>query len=64
MSWDEFECRFYDHSLLPLRKVNIMEFLESEQGDMSVADYSAKFNEFGWFVPSVFIDELLEDVKF
>ncbi|CAB4309056.1 unnamed protein product [Prunus armeniaca] len=52
MSWDEFECPFYDHYLLPLRKVNIMEFLELEQGDMSVADYSAKFNEFGWFVPS------------
>ena len=53
ITWDRFK-EFFKEKYLPAYVTDHMEmkFLELKQGNMSVADYEAKFTELSRFVPS------------
>ena len=65
LSWDKFKELFYDRYFPQgYRDQKVAEFYRLQQGDMSVREYEAKFNELARFAPSAVASEREKCIKF
>ncbi|XP_024030845.1 uncharacterized protein LOC112094388 [Morus notabilis] len=65
MNWEQFEVLFNEQYFpQSYRDEKAMEFMSLLQGDMSVREYEAKFNDLSHFVPSLVESEHLKCLKF
>ncbi|XP_024018743.1 uncharacterized protein LOC112090813 [Morus notabilis] len=65
MTWEQFKVLFNEHFFPPsYRDEKAMEFMGLQQGDMTVRDYKAKFNELSRFAPSLTESEHMKCLKF
>ncbi|XP_024022415.1 uncharacterized protein LOC112091910 [Morus notabilis] len=65
MTWEQFETIFNEQYFpRSYRDENAMEFMSLLQGDMSVREYEAKFNNLSWFAPSLVESKHLRCLKF
>ncbi|KAF1859170.1 hypothetical protein Lal_00001001 [Lupinus albus] len=51
ISWSTFKAKFLQYFPADLKRKKEMEFLKLEQGNMSVGEYAAKFEELARFCP-------------
>ncbi|XP_024017802.1 uncharacterized protein LOC112090532, partial [Morus notabilis] len=65
LTWEQFETLFNDQYLpQSYREEKALEFMSLQQGDMSVRQYEAKFNDLSWFAPSLVESEHMRCLKF
>ncbi|XP_024027332.1 uncharacterized protein LOC112093353 [Morus notabilis] len=65
MNWEQFEVLFNEQYFpQSYRDEKVMEFMSLLQGDMSVREYEAKFNDLSRFMPSLVESEHLKCLKF
>ncbi|XP_024019523.1 uncharacterized protein LOC112091040 [Morus notabilis] len=65
MTWEQFKVIFNEQNFpQSYRDEKVMEFMSLLQGDMSVREYEAKFNDLSRFAPSLVESEHLKCLKF
>lgn len=65
MAWEQFEVMFNDQYFPPsYREEKALEFMSLQQGDMSVREYEARFNDLSRFAPSLVESEHMRSLKF
>ncbi|XP_024031635.1 uncharacterized protein LOC112094577 [Morus notabilis] len=65
MNWEQFEALFNEQFFSQsYQDENAMEFMGLQQGDMTVREYEAKFNELSRFAPSLIESECIKCLKF
>ncbi|XP_024030286.1 uncharacterized protein LOC112094194 [Morus notabilis] len=65
LTWEQFETLFNEQYLpQSYRDEKALEFMSLLQGDMSVREYGAKFNDLSRFAPSLVESEHLRCLKF
>ncbi|EXB81696.1 hypothetical protein L484_001429 [Morus notabilis] len=65
MTWEQFEALF-NEQFFPqsYRDEKAMEFMGLQQGEMTVREYEARFNELSRFAPSLIESERMKCLKF
>ena len=65
-SWSKYKEMITDHlyPIISLHKAKEGEFMQLQQGSMSVLDYAIKFMELSWFVPAYVANERLKMNQF
>ncbi|XP_024028603.1 uncharacterized protein LOC112093763 [Morus notabilis] len=65
LTWEQFEILFNEQYFpRSYRDEKALEFMSLLQGDMSVREYKAKFNDLSYFAPSLVESEHLKCLKF
>ncbi|XP_024025409.1 uncharacterized protein LOC112092753, partial [Morus notabilis] len=65
LTWEQFETLFNDQYFpQSYREEKALEFMSLQQGDMSVRQYEAKFNDLSRFAPSLVESEHMRCLKF